>query len=182
MKNVLALQLILYTDFYSDDMGQTSRVIWWKCKEFDINTWKRNILYSRVLKLWVACPEVGTFTFTWVHLWVTNTFRIYLKMGTFTLSQVHFLWKTFTLLLWVTLLSLLYLNRIQVKNASILFQNALSTFLWAMSDAHLRMIHYFESILFKGLIKPVGKPDVLQSVCIEFISYTSFTILVELLK
>ncbi len=27
-----------------------------------------------------------------------------------------------------------------------------------MSDAHLRMIHYFESILFKGLIKPVGKP------------------------
>ncbi len=36
--------------------------------------------------------------------------------------------------------------------------NALSTFLWAMSDAHSRMIHYFESILFKGLIKPVGKP------------------------
>ncbi len=27
-----------------------------------------------------------------------------------------------------------------------------------MSDAHSRMIHYFESILFKGLIKPVGKP------------------------
>ncbi len=36
--------------------------------------------------------------------------------------------------------------------------NAPSTFLWAMSDAHSRMIHYFESILFKGLIKPVGKP------------------------
>ncbi len=35
--------------------------------------------------------------------------------------------------------------------------NAPSTFLCAMSDAHLRMIHYFESILFKGLIKPVGK-------------------------
>ncbi len=24
---------------------------------------------------------------------VTNTFRVYLKMGTFTLTQVHFLWK-----------------------------------------------------------------------------------------
>ncbi len=35
--------------------------------------------------------------------------------------------------------------------------NAPSTFLWAMSDAHLRTINYFESILFKGLIKPVGK-------------------------
>ncbi len=40
-------------------------------------------------------------------------------MGTFT--QVHFLWKngTFTSLLWAMLLSLLYLNAIQVKNASI---------------------------------------------------------------
>ncbi len=37
-------------------------------------------------------------------------------------------------------------------------QNAPSTFLWAMSDAHSRMIHSFESILFKGLIKSVGKP------------------------
>ncbi len=36
--------------------------------------------------------------------------------------------------------------------------NAASTFLWAMSDAHSRMINSFESILFKGLIKPVGKP------------------------
>ncbi len=36
--------------------------------------------------------------------------------------------------------------------------NAPSTFLWAMSDAHSRMIHSFESILFKSLIKPVGKP------------------------
>ncbi len=27
-----------------------------------------------------------------------------------------------------------------------------------MSDAHSRMIHSFESILFKCLIKPVGKP------------------------
>ncbi len=35
--------------------------------------------------------------------------------------------------------------------------NAPSTFIWAMSDAHSRMIHSFESILFKGLIKP-GKP------------------------
>ncbi len=37
--------------------------------------------------------------------------------------------------------------------------NALSTFLWAMNDAHSRMIHSFESILFKGFIKPVGKPE-----------------------
>ncbi len=36
--------------------------------------------------------------------------------------------------------------------------NAPSTFLWAMSDARSRMIHYFESILFEGLIKPIGKP------------------------
>ncbi len=35
--------------------------------------------------------------------------------------------------------------------------NALSTFLWAMSDAHSRMIHSFESILFKCLIKPAGE-------------------------
>ncbi len=34
--------------------------------------------------------------------------------------------------------------------------NAPSTFLWAMSDAHSQMIHSFESILFKGLIKPVN--------------------------
>ncbi len=36
--------------------------------------------------------------------------------------------------------------------------NAPSTFLWAMNDAHSRMIHSVESILFKGFIKPVGKP------------------------
>ncbi len=36
--------------------------------------------------------------------------------------------------------------------------NAPSTFIWAMSEAHLWMIHSFESILFKGLIKPVGEP------------------------
>ncbi len=34
--------------------------------------------------------------------------------------------------------------------------NAPSTFLWAMNDAHSRMIHSFESILFKGFIKPVS--------------------------
>ncbi len=33
--------------------------------------------------------------------------------------------------------------------------NAPSTFLWAMSNAHSWMIHSFESILFKVLIKPV---------------------------
>ncbi len=36
--------------------------------------------------------------------------------------------------------------------------NAPSTFLWAMNDAHSRMIHSFEVILFKGFIKPIGKP------------------------
>ncbi len=36
--------------------------------------------------------------------------------------------------------------------------NAPSTFLWAMNDAHSPMIHSFESILFKGFIKPVGRP------------------------
>ncbi len=34
--------------------------------------------------------------------------------------------------------------------------NEPSTFLWVMSDS--RIINYFESILFKGLIKAVGKP------------------------
>ncbi len=34
--------------------------------------------------------------------------------------------------------------------------NAPSTFLWSMSDAHSQMIHSFQSILFKGLIKPVN--------------------------
>ncbi len=33
-----------------------------------------------------------------------------------------------------------------------------STFFWAMSDARSRIINSFESFLFKGLIKPVGKP------------------------
>ncbi len=36
--------------------------------------------------------------------------------------------------------------------------NASSKFLWSISDAYSQMINYFESILFKGLIKPVGKP------------------------
>ncbi len=31
-------------------------------------------------------------------------------------------------------------------------------YLFQMRDAHSRMIHYFESILFNGLIKPFGKP------------------------
>ncbi len=30
--------------------------------------------------------------------------------------------------------------------------------LWEMSNAYSQIINYFESILFKGLIKPVGKP------------------------
>ncbi len=34
--------------------------------------------------------------------------------------------------------------------------NTPSTFLWATSDAHSWIIHSFESILFKGLIKPAA--------------------------
>ncbi len=34
--------------------------------------------------------------------------------------------------------------------------NVQSTFLWTMSEAHSRMIHSFEAIMFKGLIKPVN--------------------------
>ncbi len=85
--------------------------------------------------------------------WVTNTFRVYLKMGTF--AQVHFLWKncTFTSLLWATHLSLLYLNAIRVKNAYIYSKRAVY-----FSLGNERCPFTNESILFKGLIKPVGKP------------------------
>ncbi len=81
-------------------------------------------------------------------------------MGTFTLTRVNFLWKngTFTSLLWATLLSLLYLNAIQVKNASIYSKQRCLLFFWAMSDVHSWMIHSFELILFKSLIKAVSKP------------------------
>ncbi len=81
-------------------------------------------------------------------------------MGTFTLTQVHFSEKngTFTSLLWAMLLSLLHLNAIQVKKMLQFIPNAPSTLLWSMSDAHSQMIHSFESILFKGLIKPVDRP------------------------
>ncbi len=46
---------------------------------------------------------------------------------TFTLTQVHFseFFFTFTLLLWATLLSLLYLNAILVKNTSIYSKHAI---------------------------------------------------------
>ncbi len=77
---------------------------------------------------------------------VTSTFRVYLKIGTFTLKYI-FSEKndTFTSLLCATLLSLLYLNAIQV------IPNTSPTFLWEMSDAHSQMIHSLT--LFKGLIK-----------------------------
>ncbi len=57
---------------------------------------------------------------------------------------------TFTSLLWANLLSLLYLNEYKLKMLQFI-PNALSTFLWAMNDAHSRMIHSFESILLKAL-------------------------------
>ncbi len=80
---------------------------------------QRETIYKQMLTLrqrWVVTNYIYFVTFTWVHfLWVTNTFREYLKIGTFTLIQVNFLWKkgTFTLFLWATLLSLLYLNAIK---------------------------------------------------------------------
>ncbi len=35
--------------------------------------------------------------------------------------------------------------------------NASSKFLWSINDAHSQMINSFESILFKGLMKPVNR-------------------------
>ncbi len=107
------------------------------------------------IKRWVVMSYIYFLTFTWVIFWVTNTFRVYY----FTLTQRIFLWKkgTFTSLLWATLLSLLHLNAIQVKMLQFI-PKAPSTFLWATSDVHSWMIHSFESILFKSLIKPAGKP------------------------
>ncbi len=75
-------------------------------------------------------------------------------MGTFTLTQ-----KTVLLLRYCGRRSSRYFILMQYKLKKMLqfIPNAPSTFLWAMSDAHSRMIHYFESILFKGLIKPVNR-------------------------
>ncbi len=79
-------------------------------------------------------------------------------MCTFTLTQVHFIEKTVLLLRYCGRRSSRYFILMQYKLKILQFiPNAPSTFLWAMSDAHSRMIHSFESILFKGLIKPVGK-------------------------
>ncbi len=80
-------------------------------------------------------------------------------MGTFILTQVHFLWKncTFTSLLWVTLLSLLYLNAIQFKNASIYSKHAIYFSLGNERCPRSRIIHSFEPILFECLIKPVNR-------------------------
>ncbi len=80
-------------------------------------------------------------------------------MGTFTLTQVYFREKTVLLLRYCGRLSSRYIILMQYKLKMLQFiPNAPSTFLWAMNDAHSRMIHSFESILFKGFIKPVGKP------------------------
>ncbi len=65
------------------------------------------------------CRQVGS---NELHLlfWVTNTLS---TLGTFTLTSVNFLEKicTFTSLLWATLLSLLYLNTIQVKKNAYIY-------------------------------------------------------------
>ncbi len=80
-------------------------------------------------------------------------------MGTFTLTQVHFSENTVLLLRYCGRRSSRYFILMQYKLKMLQFiPNAPSTFLWAMNDTHSRIIHSFESILFKGLIKPVGKP------------------------
>ncbi len=67
--------------------------------------------------------------------------------------------KTVLLLRYCGRRSSCYFTLMQYKLKIVQFiPNAPSTFLWAMSDAHSRMIHSFESILFKGLSKPVNWP------------------------
>ncbi len=79
-------------------------------------------------------------------------------MGNFTLTQVYFREKTVLLLRYCGRLSSRYFILMKYKLKMLQFiPNAPSTFLWAMNDAHLRMIHSLESILFKGFIKPVNR-------------------------
>ncbi len=76
-------------------------------------------------------------------------------MGTFTLT---FLVKKMVLLLrYCGRRSSRYFILMQYKLKMLQFIPNAPIFLWAMSDAHSRMIHSFESILFKGLIKPVNR-------------------------
>ncbi len=67
--------------------------------------------------------------------------------------------KTVLLLRYCGRLSSRYFILMKYKLKMLQFiPNAPSTCLWAMNDAHSQMIHSYESILFKGFIKPVGKP------------------------
>ncbi len=71
-----------------------------------------------------------------------------------TFTQVIFSEKTVLLLHYCGRRSSRYFILMQYKLKMLQFiPNAPSTFLWVMNDAHSRMIHSFESILFKGLIK-----------------------------
>ncbi len=80
-------------------------------------------------------------------------------MGTLLLLKYMFSEKTVLLLRHCGWRSSRYFILMQNKFKMLQFiPNALSTFLWAISDAQLWMINYFESVLFKGLIKAVGKP------------------------
>ncbi len=74
----------------------------------------------------VGNDELHLLRYIYVTFTFFYTFRVYLKMGNFTLTQVNFLLKncTFTSLLWATHLLLLYLYAIQVKNASIYSKRA----------------------------------------------------------
>ncbi len=73
--------------------------------------YKKNLVFYIYIYRWVVTSYIYFVTFIWVNL---------------ILTQVNFLWNncTFILLLWATLLSLLYLNAIQVKNASIYSKRA----------------------------------------------------------
>ncbi len=92
-------------------------------------------LYSRANHSFVQRWAVTSYIYLSIFFWVTNTFGVYLKMGTFTLTHVQFVFVKkgpFTSLLWATVLLLRYCGQRssryfifppliywQVKNASI---------------------------------------------------------------
>ncbi len=85
--------------------------------------------------------------------WVINTFRVYLKWVLLLLLKYIFREKTVLLLRYCGRLSSRYFILMKYKLKILPFiPNEPSTFLWAMNDTHSRMIHSFESIMFKGTL------------------------------
>ncbi len=111
-------------------------------------------LFEKVFHMQVGSNELHLLEYI---LGVTNTLSTF-KNGYF-YSSTFFVKKTVLLLRYCGRCSSRYFILMQYKLKTLQFiPNAPSNFLWEMSDARSRMIHSFESILFKGLIKPVGKP------------------------